>query len=118
MLPTDPALVFFGESFGASKCFPTARPTKYATVSAAQVIAHANKRNFGPIPPSPCKGTAYDKGNATSSSALELIPAAGSASTSARLPHNVITVSPTTNRKKTHNGVRTSAIGVGEKQWR
>src|SRR3981189_2433447 len=100
MLPTDPSQVFFGEICGAKGCFPIALPTKYAVVSPAQVITNANSSNFGPSSCNPCKRTTYDNGNATSRSALDDIPAAGSASTSGRLVLKIKTVSPKTKTKK------------------
>src|SRR5215469_5385507 len=97
--PIEPSQVFLGEILGARGCLPRERPTKYATVSAAQVIARAKSSRRGPSSRYACKRTANDKGNATRRRALEEIPAAGRDSTSGRRVKSVRKVMPRTNRK-------------------
>src|SRR6516162_11814745 len=97
--PIEPSQVFFGEILGARGCLPKERPTKYTTVSAAQVMARAKRSRLGPPSPYPCRGIANDKGNATRRSALDEIPAAGRDSTSGLREKSVREVMPRTNRR-------------------
>src|SRR5580704_5081360 len=104
MLATEPSQVFFGEMCGASECFPNERPAKYANVSAAQVTTSAKRSNLGPCSATPCNFTAYDRGKATRRTALEEMPAAGSASTIGRRVQSVSAVMPRTNKKSIELG--------------
>src|SRR6202040_3099671 len=98
-LAREPSQVFFGLKCGASGFLPAARPTKYATVSPTHVITSANSSSFGPCSPKPCRRTAYVNGNATNRNPLELMPAAGKASTRGRLVQSVSTATPITKPK-------------------
>src|SRR6266851_6640334 len=97
-LATVPSHVFFGLRCGARACLPIDRPTKYAAVSPTHVITNAKSNSSGPCEGKPWSRIVYDKGNATRINPLELIPAAGSASTIGRLVNSVNTAIPRTNR--------------------
>src|SRR5882757_1957312 len=61
--------------------------------------------------------TANERGKATRSSALEEIPAAGSASTRGRRVHKMKTVKPRTNRKNVLTGEYSAEMRLISEPW-
>src|ERR1051326_6184163 len=106
-LATAPSQVLFGLKCGAKECLPTVRPTKEAAVSPIQVTTSANSSKYGPTNEIPCSRTASVSGRATNNRPLELIPAAGKASTRGRRVASVRIASPIRKMKKT-----AAAVGV------
>src|SRR5258706_6610904 len=90
-----------------------ARPTKYAVVSPTQVITSENSNKNGPNRETPCNRTANVSGNAIRTNALELIPAAGNASTIGRRVAIVKTVSPI---KKIKNTSATDGVVITNRE--